>query len=171
MKTLSFALLALSLAGCATAPHAHPSAASHPSGTVIESYRQTPIAQPKESFTWPVRGEVIADFGSKIGYTKNKGIDIQASPGSAVKAANSGQVVFKDDLFRGYGRTVIIDHGNNYQTVYAYNSEILVNVGDIVNKNDVIAKVGSSGRAKLPSLHFEIRRDGEPQNPRYHLQH
>jgi murein DD-endopeptidase MepM/ murein hydrolase activator NlpD len=77
--------------------------------------------------------------------------------------------VFCDEWLKGFGKTVILDHGDNFQTVYAYNSAILVNIGDVVGQNTVIARVGRGGRAKEPSLHFEIRRSGESQNPFYYL--
>jgi lipoprotein NlpD len=78
-------------------------------------------------------------------------------------------VVYRDSQLKGFGQTIIIDHGDGYQTVYSYNSAILVNVGDDVRQRDAIAKVGSSGRAKEPTLHFEIRRNGEPHNPEFYL--
>ena len=122
-----------------------------------------------DSFVWPLKGAVVSCFGSKIDRTKNKGIDIRALEGSSVRAAKAGKVVFCDEWLKGFGKTVILDHGDNFQTVYAYNSAILVNCGDVVEQNRVIAKVGRGGRAKEPSLHFEIRRNGEPQNPFYYL--
>lgn len=122
-----------------------------------------------EPFIWPLDGAIISYFGSKIDRTGNKGIDIRAREGSNVKAARTGKVVFCDEWLKGFGKTVILDHGDNFQTVYAYNSMILVNLGDLVEQNKIIAKVGKGGRAKEPCLHFEIRRDGEPQNPFYYL--
>ncbi|MFA6610362.1 MAG: M23 family metallopeptidase [Candidatus Omnitrophota bacterium] len=132
---------------------------------------RTSASSSKDSFVWPVKGKVISAFGSKVDKTKNKGLDISASEGSDVHASKSGVVVYCDDKLKGFGKTVIIDHGDNYQTVYAYNSEILVNVGDSVKRNDVIARVGKTGRAKTPSLHFEVRKNGESRNPNYYLSH
>jgi len=123
----------------------------------------------KDFFAWPIRGSVISFYGSKLDRTKNKGIDICAAEGASVVASRAGKVVFCDEWLKGFGRTVILDHGDSFQTVYAYNSLILVTVGDFVEQNTTIAKVGRGGRAKEPSLHFEIRRDGEPQNPFYYL--
>lgn len=122
-----------------------------------------------QSFAWPLRGVIASCFGAKLDMTRNKGIDIRAEEGSPVKASRAGKVVFCDEWLKGFGKTVILDHGDAFQTVYAYNSVILVNPGDVVEQNTVIAKVGRGGRAKEPSLHFEIRRDGEPQNPYYYL--
>jgi len=130
-----------------------------------------PVSSSKDSFIWPVKGNIISAFGAKVDKTKNKGLDIGAGEGADVRASKSGVVVYCDDKLKGFGKTVILDHGDNYQTVYAYNSEILVNVGDSIRRNDVIAKVGKTGRAKTPSLHFEIRKNGEPRNPNYYLSH
>jgi len=124
-----------------------------------------------DSFVWPVSGYVLVPFGAKIDRIKNKGLDIRAAEGANVKAARTGRVVYCDSRLKGFGKTVILDHSDNYQTVYSYNSDILVSVGDIVQQNETIARVGRTGRAKEPSLHFEIRKDGEPQNPAYYLSH
>jgi len=119
----------------------------------------------KDRFIWPVKGTIISRFGSSSGQIKNKGIDIRANEGKSVVASRAGRVVFCDDAFKGFGKTVIIDHGDSFQTVYAYNSMILVNPGDVVRQNTEIARVGSSGRAKVPTLHFEVRKDGVSRNP------
>ena len=123
----------------------------------------------KDFFVWPVRGTVLSPYGSKLDRTRNKGVDIRAEEGSSVRASRAGKVVFCDEWLKGFGKTVILDHGDSFQTVYAYNSAILVNIGDVVEQNTVIARAGSTGRAKEPSLHFEIRRGGESQNPFYYL--
>lgn len=119
----------------------------------------------ENTFVWPVRGEVITGFGDRVNMVVNKGIDIRAAEGSPVRASRSGKVVFCDPYMKGFGNTLILDHGAGYQTVYSYNSRVLVKVGDAVRQNDTIAHVGRTGRAKEPSLHFEIRRDGKPQDP------
>jgi murein DD-endopeptidase MepM/ murein hydrolase activator NlpD len=123
----------------------------------------------KEFFSWPLKGSVVSYYGSKMDRARNKGIDIHADEGSSVRASRAGKVVFCDEWLKGFGKTIILDHGDNFQTVYAYNSILLVRPGDSVEQNGVIAKVGRGGRAKEPSLHFEIRRNGEPQNPFYYL--
>jgi murein DD-endopeptidase MepM/ murein hydrolase activator NlpD len=125
--------------------------------------------RPVNTFIWPVRGEVISPFGAGEGGVRNKGIDIKASEGTIVRAAGAGRVVYSDQYLKGFGRTVIIDHGGGFETVYAYNSAIIAKVGTVVGQNDIIAKVGSTGRARIPSLHFEIRKDGKPVNPAYYL--
>ncbi len=123
----------------------------------------------KQSFIWPVDGEVVSFFGAVKDGVKNKGIDIKSDEGIPVKAARSGKVIFSDEKVKGLGKTIIVDHGDEFSTIYAHNSEILVKVGDIVDQGDIIAKVGSSGRVQSANLHFEIRKKHEPQNPFYFL--
>ncbi|MDD5422754.1 MAG: LysM peptidoglycan-binding domain-containing M23 family metallopeptidase [Candidatus Omnitrophota bacterium] len=123
----------------------------------------------KDTFIWPVRGRVVSPFGAKIGKVINKGVDIEAREGTSILASRAGKVVYCDAYLKGFGKTVILDHGDRYQTVYSYNSEILSKVGDEVTQGYVIARVGRTGRAQESCLHFEIRKDGEPQNPAYYL--
>jgi len=123
----------------------------------------------EDNFIWPVSGRVISYFGSLKDGIKNKGIDIASGKGVMVLASRSGKVSFRDDKVKGYGKTVIIDHGDGYSTVYTYNAEILAETGDYVKQGSVIAKVGNTGRADKPSLHFEIRKNHRPQNPFYYL--
>ncbi|MFH0839448.1 MAG: LysM peptidoglycan-binding domain-containing M23 family metallopeptidase [Candidatus Omnitrophota bacterium] len=127
--------------------------------------RTSPGVWGETKFAWPVSGKVISCFGAKKGLITNKGIDIKASEGTGVIAADDGLVSFVDENMKGLGKTVIIDHGNGFSTVYAHNSEILVKAGDEVKKSTVIAKVGKTGRASEPYLHFQIRKGHEPQNP------
>lgn len=131
-----------------------------------ENYIQpTPGFNSSAKLMWPVSGKVISYFGTKKGLVMNKGIDIEAEEGSDVVAADDGMVSFVEENMKGLGKTVIIDHGNGLSTVYAHNSEILVKAGDTAAKNQVIAKVGKTGRASGPYLHFQVRKGHEPQNP------
>ena len=151
------------LSGCAASHHYMPEAL--PAVTYVK-YPIVPFTA--GPFIWPVRGDVIVPFGVN-GKTRNKGIEIKTYEGAPVLAAKSGRVVYCDSRLKGFGNTVIIDHGEGLQTVYAYNSQILVKLGDSVEQGSVIAKAGSTGRASGASLHFEIRKNSEPQNPRYYL--
>lgn len=123
----------------------------------------------KEDFIWPVKGRIVSSFGEKRDSTPNKGIDIQARDGMVVAASRSGRVIFSEEKVRGFGKTIIIDHGDGIQTVYSHNSEILVKIGEDVKQAQPIAKVGSTGRGNSPYLHFEIRKRHKPQNPFYYL--
>ncbi|MBL7155729.1 MAG: peptidoglycan DD-metalloendopeptidase family protein [Candidatus Omnitrophica bacterium] len=122
-----------------------------------------------ENFIWPVRGTVVSYFGSTKDLVKNKGIDIEARELAGVAASRSGRVTFASDNLKGYGKTIIIDHRDGFQTVYAYNAQNLVTLDQAVKQGEIIAKVGRTGRAAKPMLHFEVRKNHEPQNPFYYL--
>ena len=80
-----------------------------------------------------------------------------------------GQVVFADWM-TGYGMILIIDHGNGYMSLYAHNDGLLRDAGDTVKRGDAVANVGKSGGQEQPALYFELRRNGEPVDPRGWLQ-
>lgn len=94
----------------------------------------------------------------------HKGIDFAGKSGSDVLAVADGVVTWSDQRF-GYGQLVEINHGNGYSTRYAHNSENLVVVGDEVKKGQPVARMGDTGRATGPNLHFEVLKDGHQVNP------
>jgi murein DD-endopeptidase MepM/ murein hydrolase activator NlpD len=122
-----------------------------------------------EDFIWPAKGEVIATFGQTTSNMVNKGINIETRKDSNVIAARSGKVVFYASDFYGFGKMIIIDHGDGLSTVYARNSEVFVKTGDEVTRGALIGKVGSAGRDKNVYLHFEIRKGIIPKNPYFYL--
>lgn len=124
---------------------------------------------PGEDFTWPARGRVVSLFGARTDHGPNKGIDIQAPEGTEVRAARSGRVSFVDENLRGFGKTVIIDHGEALSTVYTHLAVQAVQAGQAVRQGEVIGSVGSTGRAMNPFLHFEVRRRHRAENPFYYL--
>jgi murein DD-endopeptidase MepM/ murein hydrolase activator NlpD len=85
-----------------------------------------------------------------------------------VHAAGAGEVLYSDRL-SGYGNVIIVSHGDGYVTVYAHNSAHAVRAGDRVRRGQMIARVGQSGRASGPNLHFEVRKDNVARNPLYYL--
>jgi murein DD-endopeptidase MepM/ murein hydrolase activator NlpD len=123
----------------------------------------------RDYFTWPIEGEVVSYYGQKSGSARNKGIDIAARPGSNVRASKSGRVAFCNENFKGHGNIIIIDHLDDFFTVYSRNAQNLVKPGDLVQQNQTIALAGSGGREKETGLHFEVRKRGRPQNPLYYL--
>jgi len=128
------------------------------------------ISKEKEQgFIWPLKRKVIIFYGTKKNNIKQKGINIRGRQGEKIVAARSGRVSFCSDYVKGYGKLIIIDHSDKFQTVYAHNSQNLVKQGDEVKQGTVIAKVGSTGRVSTPQLHFEIRKDSYPMNPFYYL--
>ncbi|MDD4979957.1 MAG: LysM peptidoglycan-binding domain-containing M23 family metallopeptidase [Candidatus Omnitrophica bacterium] len=122
-----------------------------------------------ENFIWPARGKVISTFGQTFNNMLNKGLNIQCYHNPDVLASRSGKIVFSDDNFGGFGRTIIIDHGDGFLTVYARNSQILVKNGSYVQRGAVIAKAGYTDNDKNTYLHFEIRKGHIPQNPYFYL--
>jgi murein DD-endopeptidase MepM/ murein hydrolase activator NlpD len=123
------------------------------------------------SMVWPVPSSsyISSPYGYRIHpitHTRkfHSGIDIAASYGVSIEAANSGTVIYAG-WNGGYGNTVIIDHGAGVSTLYAHTSRILVSVGESVKGGEVIAKVGSTGLSTGPHLHFEVRKNGETTNP------
>jgi murein DD-endopeptidase MepM/ murein hydrolase activator NlpD len=119
-------------------------------------------------FAWPVEGMLASGFGKRrMGW--HAGIDIKADMGTPVLAAAGGTVSFSG-WSASYGRLVKIQHPNGFVTVYAHNSENLVQIGDEVEAGRMIATVGRSGRASDHHLHFEIRRDEMAFNPLFLLE-
>lgn len=120
----------------------------------------------KGSLPWPIGGKVKARYGDvrPIGEAQWHGLLIEAPEGRQVKAIHPGRVMFADWL-RGYGLLVILDHGNDYLSVYAHNQSVFPGPGDQVAQGEVIATVGNSGGLEQDGLYFEIRRHGQPINP------
>jgi lipoprotein NlpD len=114
-------------------------------------------------FVWPVHGTLSSRFGWRHGH-HHDGIDISAKRGSPVHAAEAGRVIFSGRM-GGYGRIVIIKHSGDFSTVYAHNRKNWVKVGQFVEKGDLVSEVGATGNASGPHLHFEVRRDRQPENP------
>ena len=120
-----------------------------------------------QSFVWPARGALSSRFGWRWQHHHN-GIDIAAPYGTQIYAARAGRVTFSG-WYQGYGRAVIIDHGDGVSTVYGHASKLLVRAGEMVRAGQPIALVGSTGIATGPHLHFEIRVNGRPLNPLKYL--
>ena len=117
----------------------------------------------------PVRGKVISKFGPARGggykaFTFQKGIDIKVERGEPVKSVFKGEIMFAQWL-KGYGNLLIINHGENYYTLYAHLEEIFKQKGETVETGEVIATAGDTGSIKGMCLHFEVRHHGKPVNP------
>ena len=128
---------------------------------------RTPPYVPPDALAWPVHGVVTSSFGPRVGRAHD-GIDIGAPTGTAVYAAASGEVMFASH-HGGYGNVVILRHKDDLVTVYAHHEVNLVAIGQKVKRGEAIAKVGATGRATGPHLHFEVRRGTRPQNPLRYL--
>jgi murein hydrolase activator len=118
---------------------------------------------------WPNDGNVVALFGRQKHpkfdtFIYRKGIEIEPSKGQDVKTVYDGVVIYAN-WFRGYGMVIIVDHGENYYSIYAHLSKLLVSVGDAVGRNRTIGEVGETGLSQGNRLYFEIRHQGEPMDP------
>jgi len=123
------------------------------------------ITEQKGKLDWPIRGKVLASFGShRSSQVKWKGIAIAANEGEKVRAVATGRVLFAG-YFKGYGMVVALDHGNNYITLYGYNQTLLQKTGDVVFQGDAIALAGHSGGQDKNSLYFELSHKGKAQDP------
>jgi len=115
---------------------------------------------------WPLSGSLLAGYGGTMPDGRgSQGLLIAANAGAPVKAVADGAVVYAEWM-TGYGLLLIIDHGNGYMSLYAHNDALLKDVGVIVKRGDAVATVGSSGGHGRPALYFELRRNGQPVNPR-----
>ncbi len=132
-----------------------------------------PAVKPTQPFTslngklnWPVHGKVVAHYGSSrnVGTLKWQGIMIDSALGTDVKAVASGRVVFSEWL-RGFGLLIIIDHGDQFMSLYGNNDALLKDVGDAVTLGETIAQSGNQGIRQQAGLYFEIRHKGQPVNP------
>ncbi len=133
------------------------------------------VVSKNEAFIWPgAYSKVITcKYGPRIHPIKktkgtHTGIDIRATLNSNVYAAASGQVI-KACYNTAYGNMIIIDHGNGITTLYGHANKLLVKVGDTVKQGDIIMKAGSTGYSTAPHLHFEVRKNGTPQDPKNYL--
>jgi len=118
--------------------------------------------------TWPLRGWVTREFSGKRGDDYHPGIDIAGREGEPVRTAGDGAVLVAG-WNEEYGNFVLIDHGFGITTLYAHNSSLSVRKEDRVRTGDVIAFTGDSGHSTGPHLHFEVRRNGIPVDPRSFL--
>jgi len=117
-------------------------------------------------YAWPVPGgSLLAGYGQPRRRHRHSGLDIGAVSGTEVLAARDGTVLHSGDGLRGYGRTVIVDHGDGWRTLYAHNRRVLVQAGDRVARGQPIAEVGRTGNATTEHVHFEIRHGDRPVDP------
>ena len=120
----------------------------------------------KSKLKWPLKGRVAHSFGNRrSGELLWEGWLISAKAGDAVKAVHHGRVVFSNYL-RGFGLLVIVDHSDGYMTLYAHNQELLKDTGDWVQSNEILSRAGDTGGLSKPALYFEIRKDGNPADPK-----
>ena len=116
-----------------------------------------------EPLAWPAPGVLISGFGERE-RDRHDGIDLACPEGTPIRAAEDGIVLFSGEQ-RGYGNLVLIGHDRDVVTVYAHNERNLVSEGDKVSRGEQIARVGHTGNATGPHLHFEVRVGAQPRDP------
>jgi murein DD-endopeptidase MepM/ murein hydrolase activator NlpD len=134
---------------------------------VVKGTKNPPPRKGTGTFSYPARGSISSRYGARWGRS-HTGVDIAASYGASVKAADGGVVTWVG-YEGGYGKLIKIDHGGNYVTYYGHLSKYSVKVGQKVYKGQKIGAVGSTGNSTGPHLHFEIRKSGVPKNPLKYL--
>ncbi len=133
-----------------TPPSAAPSSTPGPSDAQVSQMG-------KGRFQWPLRGEILSDFGSKPAGQRNDGINIQAEAGAAVRSAADGDVVYAGDQVPGFGNLVLIKHADGWVTAYGHLSRVDVKMQQKVTQGQQIGQAGSSGGVPEPQVHFEVR--------------
>lgn len=128
------------------------------------------IASTRSDYMWPVNGSVLSGYGYRTGYGSSfhEGIDISASTSTKVKAAKAGTVI-RAGWYYGYGKTVMVSHGNGVVTLYGHLSSISVHSGQKVSQGKTLGRAGSTGSATCVHLHFEVQVNGSSRNPLNYL--
>ena len=140
------------------------SVAGEPASEERSGRRYTPVEE--VAWQWPAPGEVVGRFGE--GGSITAGIDIAGQKGQSVKAAGPGIVVYAGSGVRGYGNLILLKHNDQFLSAYAHNDTLNVKENDVVEAGEVIATMGDSD-AEDVRLHFEVRKDGQPQDPLEYL--
>ena len=122
-------------------------------------------ARSSSKFSWPVRGKILSQYGAKNKGLFNDGINISASLGTPVRAAENGVVAYAGNEVKGMGNLIIIQHSDGWMTVYAHLDSMSVRRGTKVSVGQQIGKIGKTGKVDKPQLHFEIRKGTKAYNP------
>jgi murein DD-endopeptidase MepM/ murein hydrolase activator NlpD len=120
---------------------------------------------PPVEFDWPVEKPFLTNY---FGWRKKRmhdGVDLRAPVGTPVYAAAKGTVLYASRKIKGYGRMIILNHGEGWSTLYAHLSKIEVKVGDSIEQGERLGLSGKSGRVRGPHLHFELRSGADPVDP------
>lgn len=158
---------AIRLSATARTSRAASSSTRPPASTPGKPPTSRPVARPIQQapppWVWPVRGRIVAEFGSPEG--NGVGALLAGKQDDPVHAAASGKVVYAGSGLIGYGQLIIIKHNESFLSAYGHNSKLLVSEGEQITKGQAIARMGV-GPERKPRLHFEIRQNGNPVNPR-----
>lgn len=120
-------------------------------------------------FLWPVKGKLLSSYGPKPDGMHNDGLNIAASKGAAVVAADNGIVAYAGNELRGFGNLLLIRHADGWITAYAHLDKIEVERGAKVKRGQTVGRVGQTGSVTSPQLHFELRKGSQAVDPRDQL--
>jgi murein DD-endopeptidase MepM/ murein hydrolase activator NlpD len=145
--------------------------ARHPAFEPRQTLPPPPPPMGGKGFIWPVKGDLVAEFGPMAGSKgqHNDGINIAAARGTPVWAVENGVVAYVGNELKGFGNLLLVKHADGWVSAYAHNDQLMVRKGDAVKRGQQIATVGTSGGVDAPQLHFELRRGTEAVNPVAHL--
>ncbi|MFA6280956.1 MAG: peptidoglycan DD-metalloendopeptidase family protein [Candidatus Omnitrophota bacterium] len=132
--------------------------------------KYTVIPNGKLQFIWPIKGEVVDSFGENVNHISNKGINIKVKAGENIVAAESGKAIYANRI-KGWGKTLILQHCNDFYSVYANLDDIFIREGYAIKKGETVGKVASLGSKGETILHFEIRKKYNAENPLSHLKY
>ncbi len=147
-----------------SSPSSSSGAAATPPSTTSPSAANGSKSANAPSFAWPIKGKVLSNFSEP----KQMGLILDGKIGEPIAAAGDGKVIFSGPGPRGYGNLIIVKHDGELLSVYAHNKTLLVKDQESVKKGQKIAELGDSG-TDSPKLHFEIRRQGKPVDPKQYL--
>ena len=137
--------------------------------SAVDDSTPAPARTGISDFRWPVKGRVVSTFGESGTNGKNEGIDISVPEGTAVHAAENGVVIYAGSEISSYGKLILVRHTDGWVSAYAHNRDFEVKKGDNVRRGQIIARSGRTGDAGRPKLHFELRKDSAPVNPKKYL--
>ncbi len=145
-------------------------ASASPSQSINDAAKSDAQADAPEAtgigkYRWPVRGAVIANYGSNVNGSRNDGIDISVPEGTPIKAAENGVVIYAGNGLKELGNTVLVRHDDGTVTVYGHADALSVSRGQKVQRGQTLATSGMSGNVSQPQLHFEVRKNSAPVNP------
>jgi lipoprotein NlpD len=129
-----------------------------------ESSRKEMVVYKMPNFIWPIEGKIYDTFDDSE-KKRHQGIDISSPLGTPIRASSPGSVIYSDNKIKGYGNLIILRHSEEFVTIYAHNQVNLVEEGSWVEGGEIIGKVGQTGRATGPHLHFEIRKNNKAIDP------
>ena len=149
-------------------PVTKPSAVQKSPATSKSTAKPSVSKPVKGIFAWPAQGKVLNKFGAQ-GQKIYKGIEIGLPKGTGIKAAASGKVIYSGNAIPGYGNLIILEHSDNFFSVYGFNHKNLVKMDDFVGQGDRIALSGMPPNGQSARLHFEIRKGKSAVNPILYL--